>query len=155
MFRAEALREVAEIFAISSGTLRPGDVALAVLLTGWSGVRYPALLSRSVNVYDVMSDSLAVTGRARLLALLQARFPARVSQDAIELLHLVQPRLTARDEAPTPSEFMRMPVSQKLAVAGRALHDPLGAVRWAIGHGKRAVREAGAALGPERSVDKA
>jgi len=48
-----------------------------------------------------------------------------------------------------------LPVSQKLVVAGRALRDPMGAVRWAIGHGLRAVREVGASPGPVRSVDKA
>ena len=154
VFRAEALRAVEEIFAISSGTLTPGDVALAVLLAGWSGVRYPALLSRSVDVHDVMADALAATGRARLVALLHARFPAQVAMDAIEILHLTQSRVTGRAQPPTPGEFMRLPASQKLVLAGRALRDPLGAVRWAIGHGWRAVREVGAALGPERSIGK-
>jgi glycogen(starch) synthase len=152
VFRAEALKSVEEIFAISGGTLKPGDVALAVLLAGWSSVRYPALLSRSVYVQDVMAEALAATGRARLVALLQARFPAQLSQDAIEVLHLVQPRFTT--PPPTPSEFMRMSASQKLILAGRALRDPVGAVRWAIGHGWRTVREVGASLGRVRSADK-
>ncbi len=155
VFRAEALRAVEEIFAISSGTLTPGDVALAVLLAGWSSVRYPALLSRSVDVHDVMADALAATGRARLVALLHARFPAQVAMDAIEVLHLTQPRLTGRAQSPTPGDFMRMPASQKLVLAGRALRDPLGAVRWAIGHGLRAVSVVSASLGPTRSADKA
>jgi hypothetical protein len=102
-----------------------------------------------------MSNSLATTGRARLVALLQARFAAQVSLDAVEVLHLVQPRVTTRPDPPTLREFMRLPASQKLAVAGRALHDPLGAARWAIGRRKRAVREVGASLGPARSADKA
>lgn len=154
VFRGEALRNVEWVSTIPGAVLRPGDVALAVLLDGWTGVSYPAVLVSCGETRDLMSEALASVGRARLMPRLRARFSDQVAWDAREVLCLSQAHSALPDPPPSPDEIWRMPLPQKLALVRRALGDPAGIARWVLEHGLGALR-AGVPRGAARSADKA
>jgi hypothetical protein len=110
-------------------------------------VTYPAVLGRCVDGVPTGRKALAAAVRRRFHLALETRFPRQVARDAPLLLRLLQSG-TALDAATpnpagrgplAPDMILRLPRSEQLALARRALRSPLYTTGWLFWHGRRAL----------------
>ncbi len=157
-FRATALRELDWVGQVRGARVAVREVALAVLMNGWSGTTYPAVFGHQVTSANDVEQAMSSVSRRQVIAQLRSRFPQQVSSDGDELLDLFETgSMLGLLPPPVPAsltvrDILRMPWTAKVDLGARALKEPGMAAKW-VAERSRAITRAAITL-PLRAARK-